>query len=1081
VTTAELAPEALPPPLPPNPYVGPRSFRYGEPLFGRSSELAEILDLVVAQRILLLYSPSGAGKTSLLEAGLRPALEANDFHVLPTARVSHEPPPAFEGIDIRNRYLLSALLSFEEGRPAELQMPRHELASIGLGDYLALWSDDKDHRDPCVIFDQFEELFTLDPTDLAAKAAFLGELGDALRDRGRWAVLSMREDFVAQLDPHLELFSTLLRTRYRLDLLSSTSARAAIQKPAELAGARFSDEAADRLVDDLRRVRVQRGSTVTEEPGPYVEPVQLQVVCRRLWSRLSTTDRSIELDDVVALGDVDNALADYYDEEVTHVASHAQVAERSIRTWFDEDLISTQGFRTQVLDGPGDERAAIVLAELEDAHLIRADRRRGAVWYELAHDRMIEPVRRSNAAWSEAHLSTLQREAHLWEAQGRPSGLLLTGDVLAEAEHWADEHKGWLVPVEHEFLEACREERRHAEVERRTARRTRRLAIAAAVVSVVAIAGLVAALFKWRDANHQRDRADQQALSAAWTYAAEDSFDEQLRELGWLYAFAALPQGEDANALLKRRVESVHHLLTTDPLYLATTADLSPDGERFVRGAEGGRVEVVEIADPPVDASDRTELTGEPDEVLDVEFGPDSDTIAVSSLDGDQPSLVLWKASDGQQLANLDLPDDMSVSGLVFSREPQVLAAIGRSSEHRGDEVGELLLWDMPSGQVVPVPDDFPPVRRIAVSRDGSTVAGVDADYEVAIFRRDGGRWTEQGARTPVQAGYSALVELSPDGSEVLVGADAGPPVLLPVVPAAEVETAAPQAGETVAFTADESATLLGATFLDDNRILLVDDSGNVDVSERSAVGQPFAPRNETNLYAYSEVPLEFSDDATRILALQPGYEAAVYSVEDGSTIVGHDTGLGSAIGPSNEPSFTVGDRTFTLPAKSPNALFAWAADPSGRYVFGGSSDGTVSVWDLAGRDPIATVDLGNKLIGGLVLSADHVAIVLYFGAGEELVVYPMADFVERGTLSAPELDLELFSGMFTEVTFTDDGEAVEITEQDGSTTTVPLHPDHAALTRDALALAEARGLTLTDEECRDLVHAACPRPPDSA
>ena len=48
----------------PNPYVGPRAFQYGETLYGRDREVVELLDLVIAERIVLLYSPSGAGKTS---------------------------------------------------------------------------------------------------------------------------------------------------------------------------------------------------------------------------------------------------------------------------------------------------------------------------------------------------------------------------------------------------------------------------------------------------------------------------------------------------------------------------------------------------------------------------------------------------------------------------------------------------------------------------------------------------------------------------------------------------------------------------------------------------------------------------------------------------------------------------------------------------------------------------------------------------------------------------------------------------------------------------------------------------------
>ena len=56
----------------PNPYPGPRSFQQGERLFGRERETAELLDLLIAERIVLLYSPSGAGKTSLVQVSADP-------------------------------------------------------------------------------------------------------------------------------------------------------------------------------------------------------------------------------------------------------------------------------------------------------------------------------------------------------------------------------------------------------------------------------------------------------------------------------------------------------------------------------------------------------------------------------------------------------------------------------------------------------------------------------------------------------------------------------------------------------------------------------------------------------------------------------------------------------------------------------------------------------------------------------------------------------------------------------------------------------------------------------------------------
>jgi WD40 repeat protein len=1070
VTATELAPPGAPPVPPPNPYVGPRSFRYGEPLFGRASELGEVLDLLVAQRILLLYSPSGAGKTSLLEAGLRPALEKNDFFVLPTARVSHEAPPSLEGLPIRNRYVLSTLLSLEEGREAELQLPPDELATISLSDYLGRSTGAAAGQDPCLFIDQFEELFTLDPTDVEEKAAFLRELGEALRDRGRWALLSMREDFVAQLDPHLELFSTLLRTRYRLDLLNSPAARTAIQKPAELAHVAFSDEAADRLVDDLRRVRVQRGSTVTEEPGPYVEPVQLQVVCRRLWSRLSTDHASIELDDVLALGDVDNALADYYDDEVTRVAKQAGVAERSVRSWFDDDLISAQGFRTQVLSGPGDDRAGKVLAELEDAHLIRADRRRGAIWYELAHDRMIEPVQKSNAAWWDAHLSTLQREAKLWEAQGRPNGLLLTGDVLVEAERWADEHPTWLVPMEREYLEACREERRHVELERRTAKRTRWLAIVAAGVSLLAIAGLVAALLMWRNATHQRERADKQASSASWTYAAEDASDERTRSMAWLYAYATLPQGEEANALLKRRVASVHHFLVTDPAYLATAADLSPDGTKLVRGVVGGRVEVVELG-----GSGRTILTNEPDDVLDVEFAPDGDLVAISGMRDGETGLGLSRLTAPQKVEPLPLPKGLSATGLVFNTSGEVLAAVGRSNP--ADENGALLLWDVPSGRKLSPPEDSPALSRVALSRDGTTLAGVDADGLLVVWRRDGSSWTDVTPLTERVPSSSGPFEFSPDGTALLVAdEDTGALVMLSLDGGDDIELTSPPSDDPDALP----AATVGAAFVDHGQLVTVNDDGSIDRWAASGSGYELDSQTPSDFAFYGADPLEFTKDATRLLSFEAGYAASVYSIgTEPEAILGYDAGPEpepNAFFESEEKTFESGDDTLTMTVRSPDASFVWATDPSGQYVLGGSSEGTVEVWEKATGKPQGPPVVVGRAISGFVFGEKELGLIVSGETGDALLVYPAEVSLDQGALPAPDLDLELIGGgSFASIKFVENDNAIVVVEQDGSKSTIPLHPDYARLAREALKLAEKRGLALSDEECRRLVRAGCP------
>src|SRR5206468_5948386 len=116
-----------------NPYVGPRSFQIGEALYGRDREIRDLFGLLIAERIVLLHSPSGAGKTSLVQAALIPLLEAEEFTVLPVMRVSLEAPVVSSSLSMAsgplttdngqpmtgnghpaNRYILSLMLSLEE-------------------------------------------------------------------------------------------------------------------------------------------------------------------------------------------------------------------------------------------------------------------------------------------------------------------------------------------------------------------------------------------------------------------------------------------------------------------------------------------------------------------------------------------------------------------------------------------------------------------------------------------------------------------------------------------------------------------------------------------------------------------------------------------------------------------------------------------------------------------------------------------------------------------------------------------------------------------------------------------------------
>src|ERR1039457_2985010 len=103
-----------------NPFVGPRPIETGQRIFGRDREIEELYYLLSAERIVLLHSPSGAGKSSLIQAGLIPRLDEL-FDVWGPTRVNLQPP---EGqLAGANRYVRSAVLGLGVRIPKRRQRP----------------------------------------------------------------------------------------------------------------------------------------------------------------------------------------------------------------------------------------------------------------------------------------------------------------------------------------------------------------------------------------------------------------------------------------------------------------------------------------------------------------------------------------------------------------------------------------------------------------------------------------------------------------------------------------------------------------------------------------------------------------------------------------------------------------------------------------------------------------------------------------------------------------------------------------------------------------------------------------------
>ena len=482
-----------------NPFVGPRPLERGQPIFGRDREIDDLYYLLSAERIVLFYSPSGAGKSSLLQAGLIPRLQAQ-FDVWAPVRVNlaasdadgvngsgpgessqmleDSSPRYLEQLDLSsplpvdvdtkftvglNRYVRSCILGFEAEVPKERQRPADVIEKMTLAEYVASRPRRRSApKDIVLIFDQFEEVLTTDSNSFEPKRGFFYQLGQLLKDPHIWAIFALREDYLAAFDPYSRLVPTNLKNRFRLDLLKYDGAKEAIKKTAELAGKSFSVEAIFSLMTSLESIKVElAGGEFILLMGNDIEPLHLQVTCRNLWQRMDPGRTEIQKSDIEEFGDVSVALGEYYASEVSKIARGDVSIEREIRVWFGDALITRDRVRGSVQRGgyKSGNLGNDLIEELIKAHLVRRELHAGSTWYELAHDQLIIPVLKDNEIWFGEHLNKVQQRAAQWAKENEPWSLLLTGKDLEEAERW--EKQNWASSWrERQFLDACREQRR---------------------------------------------------------------------------------------------------------------------------------------------------------------------------------------------------------------------------------------------------------------------------------------------------------------------------------------------------------------------------------------------------------------------------------------------------------------------------------------------------------------------------------------------------------------------------------------------------------------------------------------------
>ena len=400
-----------------NPFPGPKPYQVDQAavFFGRDAQVDELTSYVLSSSAVLLHAPSGHGKSSLVEAGLRPSLAELGVEVLPTVRlgraqaVAHDGPPENPFVRVVRETL----------DPAAPPAPLRELLA---GDALRV-----------LVLDQFEELF-LEPALWQERGTFLEQLRDALDDDRRLRVLlALRSDYLADLLPYETALPSRLVVRYGLPSLDERGARRAVSAACRETGVALSEQDLDTLLDHLLVLEpaYPGGPRVR---GQSVNLVQLQVVCRRLWAERAASGGSAT--SVTGTTDLAASMRLFVDGAVAEVVRDLRLDEGVLRRWLEDQLLTANGRRAVVaLDEEAGGLPRRAVERLEQARLVQVEQRNRTQWVELSHDSMVAALQQSNRQWEHRHDRQYRRRV---AAAGALALAVLAAFPLLRAPAFAD-------------------------------------------------------------------------------------------------------------------------------------------------------------------------------------------------------------------------------------------------------------------------------------------------------------------------------------------------------------------------------------------------------------------------------------------------------------------------------------------------------------------------------------------------------------------------------------------------------------------------------------------------------------------